>query len=89
MRHYTRIYYTLLSVLALAAICSPISAQAKEGDVETLWRLLDYIAVDYPGAVDKGKVINEAEFSEMEEFSGTVVDGLVKLPFKSARSALI
>ena len=89
MRHYTRIYYTLLSVLALAAICSPISAQAKEGDVETLWRLLDYIAVDYPGAVDKGKVINEAEFSEMAEFSGTVVDGLAKLPLKSGRAGLI
>ena len=89
MRQCARIYSILLSVLALAAICSPISAQAKEGDVETLWRLLDYIAVDYPGAVDKGKVINEAEFSEMAEFSGTVVDGLAKLPLKSGRAGLI
>ena len=89
MRHYTRIYYTLLSVLALVAICSPIAAQTKKAEVETLWRLLDYIAVDYPGAVAKGKVINEAEYSEMEEFSGTVVDGLAKLPPKPSRAALI
>ena len=89
MRQCARIYSTLLSVLALVAICSPIAAQTKKAEVETLWRLLDYIAVDYPGAVDKGKVINEAEYSEMEEFSGTVVDGLAKLPPKSSRAALI
>jgi len=73
----------------LVAICSPIAAQTKKAEVETLWRLLDYIAVDYPGAVDKGKVINEAEYSEMEEFSGTVVDGLAKLPPKPSRAVLI
>ena len=89
MRQCARIYSTLLSVLALVAICSPIAAQTKKAEVETLWRLLDYIAVDYPGAVDKGKVINEAEYSEMEEFSGTVVDGLAKLPLKSGRAGLI
>ena len=89
MRQCARIYSILLSVLALVAICSPIAAQTKKADVETLWRLLDYIAVDYSGAVDKGKVINEAEYSEMEEFSGTVVDGLAKLPPKSSRAALI
>tara|TARA_R110002020_G_scaffold7424_1_gene31236 strand:- start:439 stop:2364 length:1926 start_codon:yes stop_codon:yes gene_type:complete len=89
MRQCARIYSILLSVLALVAICSPIAGQTKKAEVETLWRLLDYIAVDYPGAVDKGKVINEAEYSEMEEFSGTVVDDLAKLPLKSGRADLI
>ncbi|ATW05791.1 cytochrome c/FTR1 family iron permease [Sphingorhabdus sp. YGSMI21] len=89
MRQCARIYSILLSVLALVTICSPIAAQTKKAEVETLWRLLDYIAVDYPGAVDKGKVINEAEYSEMEEFSGTVVDGFAKLAQNPNRADLI
>ena len=89
MRYFTKILSVLLSLLMLVAISVPASAQAKVADVETLWRLLDYIAVDYSGAVDKGKVINEAEYSEMEEFSGTIVDGLAKLPPKPRRADLI
>lgn len=45
-------------------------------DPRTLWRLLDYIAVDYTEAVRDGEVINAAEYAEMQEFAGTVRDGL-------------
>ncbi|GIX17940.1 MAG: hypothetical protein KatS3mg119_2126 [Rhodothalassiaceae bacterium] len=41
-------------------------------DAEALWQLLDYIAVDYAGAVADGKVINPAEYAEMEEFAQLV-----------------
>lgn len=34
--------------------------------------LLDYIAVDYSMAVDNGKVINQAEYQEMQEFAATI-----------------
>ena len=89
MRHFARISFILISLLMLAAISIPAYAQVKIAEVETLWRLLDYIAVDYPGAVDKGKVTNDAEYSEMEEFSGAVVDGLAKLPPKPGRADLV
>lgn len=34
--------------------------------------LLDYIAVDYSMAVENGRVINQAEYQEMQEFAGTI-----------------
>ena len=88
MYRFTKLSSIVLSLLMLAAISIPAYAQAREAEVETLWRLLDYIAVDYPGAVVKGKVLNQAEYSEMQEFSGTVVDGLAKLPQKPGRADL-
>ncbi|EIG62855.1 hypothetical protein Bra1253DRAFT_07797, partial [Bradyrhizobium sp. WSM1253] len=45
-----RIATLIVLVFALGA------AKAETGDVETTWRLLDYIAVDYAGAVSQGQV---------------------------------
>ncbi|HEY9091542.1 FTR1 family protein [Parasphingorhabdus sp.] len=78
-----------LSLLFLFAACLPASAQAKAGDVQTIWRLLDYIAVDYPGAVEDGKVISEAEYAEMIEFSESAAKRIAELPAASDRAALI
>lgn len=64
------------------------AAQADAGDVQTVWRLLDYIAVDYEGAVSKGKVISTAEYAEMTEFAGTVRRGIRDLPNTTARAPL-
>ena len=89
MYRFTKLSSIVLSLLMLAAISIPAYAQAREAEGEALWRLLDYSAVDYPGAVVKGKVLNQAEYSEMQEFSGTVVDGLAKLPQKPGRADLI
>ena len=47
------------------------TAHAQQATPETTWRLLDYIAVDYSGAVSNGRVIDQAEYAEMVEFSGT------------------
>jgi high-affinity iron transporter len=62
-------------VLSLAAIVST-SAVASTASVETTWRLLDYIAVDYAAAVQDGRVISQAEFDEMLEFSATAADSI-------------
>jgi len=66
----------------------PAAAQTDAGDVQTVWRLLDYIAVDYEGAVSKGKVISAAEYAEMTEFAATVKRGIRDLPNSSARAPL-
>ena len=42
--------------------------------VRMMVHLLDYIAVDYSMAVDNGKVINQAEYLEMQEFASTVAE---------------
>ncbi|MDP1542332.1 MAG: FTR1 family protein [Polycyclovorans sp.] len=60
------------------------------GDAQTTWRLLDYIAVDYAGAVDKnGTVVDAAEYAEMSEFSDSVSRQLGALAPMPAQPALV
>ena len=89
MIHLFNLRIASWSLLFLFAACLPASAQANAGDVQTIWRLLDYIAVDYPGAVEDGKVISEAEYAEMIEFSGSAAKRIAELPAASDHAALI
>lgn len=82
--------HTLL--LLLSAILSqivPSQAIASDMDVQTVWRLLDYVAVDYAGAVSGGRVKSEAEYAEMVEFAGQVETRLGSLPDKGGKSDLL
>ena len=82
--------YTL--VLLLSVILSQIApgqAIASDTEVQTVWRLLDYVAVDYAGAVSGGRVISEAEYAEMVEFAGQVEARLEALPDKSGKADLV
>src|SRR3546814_7031411 len=60
-----------LAVLLLALIALQ-PARASEPEVQTIWRLLDYVAVDYPGAESGGKIISPAEYAELTEFAAQV-----------------
>jgi len=42
-------------------------------DLGRFMQLVDYIGVDYPGAVQDGKIISTSEYEEMQEFTATVV----------------
>jgi len=64
-------------------------AQAAPPQVQPIWQLLDYIAVDYAAAVQDGQVVNAMEFQEMEEFSATVRERLAQLPEHPARDGLV
>jgi high-affinity iron transporter len=79
-----------LTVWMIAIFCWAAPAAAKDDAVQTSWRLLDYVAVDYAGAVsDSGKVLSAAEYSEMKEFAASVEQQLKSLPDKSAKPALV
>ncbi len=65
------------------------AATANAPEVQTAWRLLDYIAVDYREAVRGGRVVNPAEYQEMTEFSASVTKRLAALPARPARATLI
>ncbi|HEX2803476.1 MAG TPA: FTR1 family protein [Sphingomicrobium sp.] len=86
---------TLRSLVALillafgAMLAAPASASSTAQEVQTSWRLLDYIAVDYREAVTGGRVVNQLEYDEMIEFSAGVSDKLAALPAKPERAALI
>ncbi len=83
-------------VIALAAlICLawlPIAGHAAQADVESrarqLWQLLDYLAVDYGGAVQAGAIVSASEFAEMQEFATAAQAQLAELPRVESKPAL-
>ncbi|MBW7930878.1 MAG: FTR1 family protein [Gammaproteobacteria bacterium] len=78
-----------LLLVALFVVPAAGASQADvETDVQTAWRLLDYIAVDYAGAVADGSVINEVEYAEQEEFSATVAGVVGELPAAPGQEGL-
>jgi high-affinity iron transporter len=77
--------WLLFAIVALG-IAAPAAAQSQ--DVQTAWRLLDYIAVDYREAVQGGRVVNQLEYDEMVEFSASVGERLKALPAKPAKAHL-
>ncbi len=85
----TRTARRWLAVLATVLLAFSSPALAQDNDAATAWRLLDYIAVDYPGAVSGGEVVSAAEYSEMKEFSASVDERLKALPTKPEKARLL
>jgi high-affinity iron transporter len=82
--------FLLLPLLALAALALPAAASAQAGGAEVAWRLLDYMAVDYRGAVGAdGRVISPSEYAEMSEFSASVTRRIAALPARPEQAALV
>lgn len=85
-----RSLFLLLAACVLAFAVPQPAAAAEPGEaVQTGWRLLDYLAVDYSGAVKRGRVISTSEYAEMSEFSATVEAQLRSLPEKPQKAALV
>lgn len=80
----------LLAILALTiGLVTSAHASTSDDDVQTAWRLLDYVAVDYRGAVDAGQIKSASEYAEMSEFSATVETRIAALPVTADRASLI
>ena len=80
-----------LAAVLTAVLCVIASggAMAQTADVPTAWRLLDYVAVDYAGAVDRGQVKSPTEYAEMTEFAASISERLTKLPASPAKAELV
>jgi high-affinity iron transporter len=80
----------LRSLVLMAALFAAVSsAFAAESDVRRIWQLLDYLAVDYAGAVNNGTVVSASEFDEMREFAQTSKAKLAALEPKPEKAALL
>jgi high-affinity iron transporter len=81
----------LLAVLTLCllGLLGPRQARGDDAAVQRVWRLLDYVAVDYAGAAADGRVLNEAEYAEMVEFAGSAHGRIAALPPQAAREPLL
>lgn len=81
-----------IAVLA-ASVCtlssSVIARADTAADVQTAWRLLDYVAVDYGNAVAGGEIKSPSEYAEMTEFAASVSVRLAALPPTPARAPLV
>ena len=80
----------LVFMIAIAGM-TPSRAQdaALDNEVRQTWKLLDYIAVDYPEAVVDGAIINEFEYAEMKEFAATAHTSISALPVNENQEALV
>src|SRR6476661_3080043 len=75
--------------LIFACLCAAPATAAGPGDVQTTWQLLDYVAVDYGGAVRDGKVVSASEYTEMREFSASAAERISALPPGPAKTGLV
>src|SRR3990167_2668730 len=86
MRPLLRLFALMLAM----GLSAPALAQAPSAsEAQVAWRLLDYVAVDYAGAVANGQVTNPAEYGEMIEFGGQIRTRLDALPPNPAKAGLI
>lgn len=74
-------------LLAFALAAVPVMAQ--ENTAQTILHMLDYVGVDYAGAVEGGKIKSEEEFKEMVEFTTEAAALLKTLPVNPQRAALV
>ncbi len=75
----------LLAALLLAFSSLPAQAASP---LQRLQQMVDYIAVDYPGAVAQGQVLNQTEYEEMQDFAQTIGVLADQLPDSPARSTI-
>ena len=82
---FTRFPGRLFPVL-LALICffQPVAAD----DQTALVQLVEYVGADYINAVADGRVVSQAEYAEMAEFSALLAEGVAGLPEAEGKSTL-
>lgn len=69
-------FVALLGFVSVGYAAEPgVDAKAKQ-----VWQLLDYVAVDYGGAVGNGAVLKASEYAEMQEFAKAAEKQLSELP---------
>jgi high-affinity iron transporter len=79
----------LAGLLLSIALIPGARAADPDSDARQAWQMLDYIGVDYAGAVRDGAVIEPGEYAEMQEFAGAVVDKLAALPARPEQPTLL
>lgn len=89
---WSRRYRSLVALvlMACAGVASTVNAaEPSAADrAKQVWQLLDYVAVDYGGAVANGAVLKASEYAEMQEFATAAEKQLAELPHVGASASL-
>lgn len=75
-----RWFASIAILFSLAISAAQAEPKSTEAEARQLWQLLDYVSVDYAGAVQNGSVISEVEYGEMQEFSTRAQSQVLALP---------
>ena len=79
-----------VAVAAVLILASAGRAADSAPPSQVAWRLIDYLAADYAGAVDEnGQVKSDSEFAEMNEFAENVHQRLEALGDNPAKAGLL
>ncbi len=77
--------FVLMSAFLLPMI--PLAAHADAS--QRLVQMLDYIGVDYPPTVENGVVVDDVEYTEMQEFSNELENFLNTMPDNPNKASLL
>jgi high-affinity iron transporter len=77
----------LVALLVLTISAGP-GAPAEPDPFTPIIHVLDYIAVDYPGAVREGRILDQGEYDEQLEFATSARGMIAVLPARPERAAL-
>jgi high-affinity iron transporter len=64
----------IISLIMFFSFIYTAHANDAQSDTRQLMQMAEYIGADYSAAIANGEVINEAEYSEMTEFSALAVE---------------
>ncbi len=73
--------------LLIIATFSCFSLTKAIASPQQLLQLVDYLGVDYEGAVQQGEIINPEEYTEMVDFSAGILAQISTLPSSNAQQA--
>jgi high-affinity iron transporter len=76
------------SAMAVAE-AQPTANAGWQTTMQSIIGALDYVAIDYPEAVQAGTVVNAFEYAEQREFIATVNELMMSLPSRPERQALL
>jgi high-affinity iron transporter len=84
-------YRWLVGLLMTCALLGgpAYAVDTTEIKAKQIWQLLDYVAVDYSGAVVNGKVLKASEYAEMQEFAAAAEHQLRELPGQTGKDSLL
>jgi high-affinity iron transporter len=66
-------------IVVFLTLLFAVSTACAEDEARRLVALLDYLGSDYKNAVQDGKIVNQDEFTEMQEFSKRTLELLAKI----------
>jgi high-affinity iron transporter len=75
-------------VIALLLLLSLPGITLASPDLPKLVQLIDYVGVDYRGAVSDGTIINAAEYQEMRDFTLAIAEQAKQLPLKGSTAVI-